>query len=43
MNNEENIVGKVTPNTIIHGDCLEILPYIGTASIDAVICDPPYG
>lgn len=24
-----------------HGDCLDILPLIG--SVDAVICDPPYG
>lgn len=28
---------------LICGDCLEVLPSIAPASIDAVICDPPYG
>jgi site-specific DNA-methyltransferase (adenine-specific) len=25
------------------GDCLEILPTLADASVDAIICDPPYG
>ena len=25
-----------------HGDCLDILPTLHAASVDAVICDPPY-
>lgn len=29
--------------TIIHGDCLEELKKLEDNSIDAVICDPPYG
>lgn len=29
--------------TIYHGDCLEVLPMLSAASIDAVITDPPYG
>lgn len=29
--------------TLIHGDCLEILPTIADKSVDAVICDLPYG
>lgn len=29
--------------TLHHGDCLEILPSIAAASVDAVITDPPYG
>ena len=29
--------------TIYHGDCLDILPTLPAQSIDAVICDPPYG
>ncbi len=30
-------------DAIVHeGDCLDVLPTIETASIDAVICDPPY-
>ena len=30
-------------HTIIHGDCLEELKNLDDNSIDAVICDPPYG
>lgn len=26
-----------------HGDCLDVLPTLEAQSIDAVICDPPYG
>ena len=29
--------------TIIHGDCLEELKKLDDNSIDAVVCDPPYG
>lgn len=29
--------------TLHHGDCLDILPTLAPQSIDAVICDPPYG
>lgn len=29
--------------TLIHGDCLDILPTLAAGSVDAVICDPPYG
>jgi site-specific DNA-methyltransferase (adenine-specific) len=28
--------------TIHHGDCLELMPGMDAASVDAVICDPPY-
>lgn len=28
---------------LMHGDCLDILPTLPDASVDAVICDPPYG
>lgn len=30
-------------NTIYHGDCLKIMPYIKDKSIDLVLTDPPYG
>ena len=30
-------------HTIIHGDCLEELKKLDDSSVDAVICDPPYG
>lgn len=26
-----------------HGDCLEVLPTLEAGSVDAVVCDPPYG
>lgn len=29
--------------TLHHGDCLVILPTLEAQSVDAVICDPPYG
>lgn len=28
---------------LIHGDCLEVMPTLGSGSVDAIICDPPYG
>ena len=32
-----------TPYTLIHGDCLAVLPTLEAGSVDAVITDPPYG
>lgn len=29
--------------TIYHGDCLEVMPTLAPQSVDAIICDPPYG
>lgn len=29
--------------TLIHGDCLKVLPTLADNSIDAIICDLPYG
>ncbi len=29
--------------TLHHGDCLDILPTLELQSVDAIICDPPYG
>lgn len=33
----------VKPNNIYLGDCLDIMPQIADKSIDAIICDLPYG
>jgi DNA modification methylase len=33
---------KIEATTLIHGDCTKELKKIATASIDAIICDPPY-
>ena len=37
------IVCVAMSTTIIHGDCLEELKKLEDNSIDAVVCDPPYG
>ena len=29
--------------TLMHGDCLELMKNIPDASVDLVLCDPPYG
>jgi DNA modification methylase len=29
--------------TIYHGDCVEVMGELEAASIDAIVCDPPYG
>lgn len=41
--NEVQSVGLVLPNTLIHGDCLEVMKNIPDNSVDCVLCDPPYG
>ena len=33
----------MTTYTLHHGDCLELMPTLEAGSVDAVICDPPYG
>lgn len=30
-------------NKVFHGECLHVLPFIESDTMDAVICDPPYG
>ena len=30
-------------NTIIHGDCLEVMPQLPNGSVDMILCDLPYG
>lgn len=34
---------KIEPNTLILGDCLEVMKFIPDKSVDAIITDPPYG
>lgn len=45
LTNEQEVksVGLVSPNTLVHGDCLEVMKYIPDGSIDLVLSDPPYG
>ena len=44
MNQEEAAsIGKILPNTLVRGDCLEVMKYIPDNSVDLVLTDPPYG
>jgi DNA modification methylase len=40
---EATSIGKILPNTLIHGNCLEMMKFIPSGSVDLVLCDPPYG
>lgn len=33
----------IMPHTLLHGDCLELMASIPDGSVDAIICDLPYG
>ena len=34
---------EIKPNNIYLGDCLELMQYIPSKSIDMILCDLPYG
>ena len=34
---------EVMPNSLVLGDCLEVMKYISDGSVDMILCDPPYG
>lgn len=36
-------VGKIDKNSIILGDCLDVMKHIEDGSVDMVLCDLPYG
>jgi DNA modification methylase len=40
---EIKTVGKIPFNTIVEGDCLDVMANIADCSIDMVLCDLPYG
>jgi tRNA G10 N-methylase Trm11 len=40
---EVQAVGRIPANSLIKADCLEAMKYIADKSVDAIICDPPYG
>ena len=31
----------ITPNRVVHGDCIKLLRRLPTASVDFVLTDPP--
>lgn len=35
--------GRPIANTIVTGDCLDVMDHISDKSIDMILCDPPYG
>lgn len=37
------IIGKISPNVIINGDCIAVMEQMEPGSIDMVIADLPYG
>lgn len=45
INNLEELeeFGEIINTTLINGDCLKAMEYIPSKSIDAIICDLPYG
>ena len=43
MNYGDNFVGEIGKNTVILGDCLDVLPHVEESSIDMILCDLPYG
>lgn len=44
ITNEKELqsVRYINPNTLVYGDCLEVMKYIPDCSVDCVLCDPPY-
>jgi site-specific DNA-methyltransferase (adenine-specific) len=40
---QENHPYKIVPNSVIHGDCLDLMKYIPDGSIDFICTDLPYG
>ena len=39
--NLEEINGELTANSIVNGDCLEVMKLIPDKSIDMILCDLP--
>lgn len=40
---EVKAAGVVLQNTLVHGDCMEVMKYIPDGFVDCVLTDPPYG
>ena len=34
---------EILPGSLLHGSCLDLMPNIPAQSVDAIVCDPPYG
>jgi site-specific DNA-methyltransferase (adenine-specific) len=42
-NNINEIENELNPNSLVNGDCLEVMKLIKDKSIDMILCDLPYG
>lgn len=40
---EVQSIGVVSPNSLVYGDCLEVMKHISSNSVDMILCDLPYG
>lgn len=40
---EVQAIGEIKANSLILGDCLEIMPHIEDKSVDMILADLPYG
>ena len=40
---EITTVGEVKPNSLIQGDCLQVMKFLADKSIDLILADLPYG
>jgi site-specific DNA-methyltransferase (adenine-specific) len=38
-----DVLGPYPLNSIVHGDCLDVMPELPDASFDMILCDLPYG
>ena len=36
-------IARVSHSTLVNADCFDVFPFIEDKSIDAIICDLPYG
>ena len=36
-------IARVSNSTLVNADCFDVFPFIEDKSIDAIICDLPYG
>lgn len=41
--NQIESIGFVEKNSLIFGDCLEVMSFIPDKSVDMILCDLPYG
>jgi len=36
-------IARVSHSTLVNADCFDVFPFIDDKSVDAIICDLPYG